>query len=162
MTRSKGWLPKWGSSVILNCHFGSAISSCARRHLEREVFLRVWLARMVDVAYQFKWSRSLVKPVGKSFGKHREKFQENDELLGELWLQFHVSNCLWQIQPQVWLKKGCSSYFISSSPIYHLLTEDQPSTGRALTRYCTFQLDLLVLASLILSRFQFPGSSFFL
>lgn len=66
--------------MILSCHFGSAISSCACRHLEREVFLRVWLARMVGVAYQFKWS----KPVGKSFGKHREKFQEYDEFLGEL------------------------------------------------------------------------------
>ena len=30
--------------------------------------------------YQFKWS----KPVGKSFGKHRGKFQEYDEFLGEL------------------------------------------------------------------------------
>ena len=57
-------------------------------------------------------------------------------------------------------KKGCSSYFISSSPVYHLLTEDQPSTSRALTRYCIFQLHLLVLVSLILSRFQVPGSSF--
>lgn len=64
--------------------WGSGIYSSANRHLEREVLLRVWLARMGGVVYQFKWSRSLVKPVGKSAGKHRGKFQEHDEFLGEL------------------------------------------------------------------------------
>lgn len=49
--------------------WGLAVSSSARRRLERAPGPYSWCG------YQFKWSRSLVKLVVRSVGKHRGKFQ---------------------------------------------------------------------------------------